>query len=54
VIHSDSNPPARPSTRARSGFQMPRVTELTRRWDPTQGREVFLSPPQRLVTARAR
>ena len=44
MIHIDSNPSTRPSSLVRAGFQMPRVTEVARRWDPIQGREVFLAP----------
>jgi hypothetical protein len=43
VISTDPIRLAPPSIR-RAGFQAPCVTELGRRWDPIQGREVFLPP----------
>lgn len=43
VIHFSSIPAAGDSRRP-AGFQIPCVTELDRRWDPVQGREVFVSP----------
>jgi hypothetical protein len=37
-----SSPLLQPPTWLRSGYQLPRVTELPRRWDPVQGREIVV------------
>jgi hypothetical protein len=42
VSPTDSSPPSQPQTR--SGYQLPRVTELPGRRDAVRGREIVVVP----------
>ena len=44
MTHTDPITPGTRSSRRRAGYQTPCVTELPRRWDPTQGRERVVWP----------